>query len=487
MKLLIVGGGTAGWMTASYLARAFDHVDITLVESGTVRTVGVGEATFSTVKLFFDFLGLQEREWMPHCSAAYKLAIRFQNWTKAKTHFYHPFERLETAGGMSAAEWWLKLRNGEPFDYSCFVTPHICDAMRSPKFLDGTIYDDKVSDYFDESKPAPNAMIAGHEVQYPYAYHFNAAELAAYLQGYAMSRGVKRVVDDVLEVELNEQGAIAGVHTRDSGFLSADLFVDCTGFRGLLLNKALNEPFISFNDTLLNDSAVAIQVPRDIEKEGMKPYTTAHALNAGWAWNIPLYGRDGTGYVYCSQFATPEEAEREFREFLGPDAKDCEPNHIQMRIGRSRNTPPAARVPVLEKGAGSKGDLEQLGRINPDPYPEFLVNFALLRQAAIARQHRVDAVVADQCDYSLFASAVIADLLGLRLDLSCHGAAAGSRHGADRPRHAQTGGLPARGCHAPAGRRRACPRRRRARAPTRPGVRPRPAAAPRPRPPGARR
>lgn len=338
MKLLIVGGGTSGWMTASYLSKAFDHVDITLVESATVKTIGVGEATFSTVKLFFDFLDLHERDWMPHCSAAYKLAIRFQNWTKEGGHFYHPFQRYETSDGMTAAEWWLKLRSGEAFDYSCFVTPHICDAMRSPRFLDGTVYDDKVLDYFDDEKPVPNAIIAGHQVQYPYAYHFNASELAAYLQHYATDRGVTRIVDDVVEVVLDEQGAVAGVRTKENGLLAADLFIDCTGFRGLLLNKALEEPFISFNDTLLNDRAVAIQVPKDVEKIGMKPYTTATAMNAGWAWNIPLYGRDGTGYVYSSQFIDKDEAEREMREFLGPDARDCDANHIQMRIGRSRNS-----------------------------------------------------------------------------------------------------------------------------------------------------
>jgi flavin-dependent dehydrogenase len=338
MKLVIVGGGTSGWMTASYLSKAFDDLDITLIESGTVGTIGVGEATFSTVKLFFDFLELHERDWMPHCSGSYKLAIRFQNWTKDGGHFYHPFQRYETSDGMTGAEWWLKLRNGEPVDYACFVTPHICDAMRSPRFLDGTVYDEKVQDYFDDGKPVPNASIARHEVQYPYAYHFNAAELARYLQGYATDRGVKRIVDDVVDVVLDEEGAIAGVQTKDNGLISADLFVDCTGFRGLLINKALNEPFTSFNDTLLNDSAVAIQVPRDIEKLGMRPYTTAHAHNAGWSWNIPLYGRDGTGYVYSSQFIDKDEAEREFREFLGPAAKDCTANHIRMRIGRSRNS-----------------------------------------------------------------------------------------------------------------------------------------------------
>jgi tryptophan halogenase len=275
---------------------------------------------------------------MPHCSASYKLAIRFVNWTKKRGHFYHPFERYRKTSGFDAGKWWLKLKRHEPFDYTCFSTPYLCDAMRSPRFLDGTVYDSKVHAYYSEQAPPPNTRISGHEVQYPYGYHFNAAELAEYLQGYAVERGVTRVLDDVVEVPLAADGAIAGVQTKEHGLLQADLFVDCTGFRGLLINQALREPFISFNDSLLNDSAVAIQVPRDVERDGIRPYTTATAHSAGWSWNIPLYGRDGTGYVYCSKFIDKDEAEREFREFLGPAAANSPPNHIKMRIGRSAHS-----------------------------------------------------------------------------------------------------------------------------------------------------
>jgi len=335
-KVLIVGGGSSGWMTAAYLAKTFKkQVDVTLVESSNIRTIGVGEATFSTLKLFFDYLGLQERDWMPHCSASYKLAIRFVNWTKKKGHFYHPFERYQKASGFDAGKWWLKLKRHEPFDYACFSTPYLCDAMRSPRFLDGTVYDSKVRAYYSDEAPPPNTKISGHMVQYPYGYHFNAAELAEYLKGYAMERGVTQILDDVQEVSLADDGSVAGVRTKEHGLLSADLFVDCTGFRGLLINQALREPFISFNDSLLNDSAVAIQVPRDVERDGMRPYTTATAHSAGWSCNIPLYGRDGTGYVYCSKFIDKDEAEREFREFLGPAAANSPPNHIKMRIGRN--------------------------------------------------------------------------------------------------------------------------------------------------------
>ena len=337
-RILIVGGGSAGWMTASYLTRALKGVEIALVESANVRTIGVGEATFSTIKLFFDFLGLSEQEWMPHCSAAYKLAIRFVGWRADRGHFYHPFQRFESACGKTAADWWLKLGRGQTrFDYACFTTPSLCDAMRSPRYLDGTVFDDEVLEFYRDGTPPPNTVIAGHQVQYPYAYHFNAAELATFLQGYAVERGVTRIVDDVVEVPLREDGALASIRTREHGSLEADLYVDCTGFRGLLVNQALGEPFVSFGDVLLNDSAVAIQVPRDIQRDGIRPYTTAHAHNAGWSWNIPLYGRDGTGYVYSSQFIDKDEAEREFREFLGPAAKDCTANHIKMRIGRCQN------------------------------------------------------------------------------------------------------------------------------------------------------
>jgi tryptophan halogenase len=114
--------------------------------------------------------------------------------------------------------------------------------------------------------------------------------------------------------------------------------VDCTGFRGLLINQALKEPFISFRESLLCDRAIALQVPSDIKRDGMDPFTSATALSAGWVWNIPLYGRNGTGYVYCSQFLSKEEAEAEFRRHLGPAADHCRANHIKMRIGRSRNS-----------------------------------------------------------------------------------------------------------------------------------------------------
>ena len=153
-----------------------------------------------------------------------------------------------------------------------------------------------------------------------------------------LARGVRHVIDDVTDIGLRPDGAIGHVETRGNGRLEADLYIDCTGFAGLLINKALGTPFTSFNDTLLCDRAVAMQVPEEIETEGIRPYTTATALSAGWAWNIPLYGRKGTGYVYSSRFVTPEQAEAELREHLGPAAEGLKANHIRMRIGRSERS-----------------------------------------------------------------------------------------------------------------------------------------------------
>jgi len=339
-NIVIVGGGTAGWMTAAYLSKALSkNVNITLVESSNITTIGVGEATFSTIKVFFDFLGLQESDWMPKCNATYKMAIKFVNWNAQGRHFYHPFQRYDAVDGFDMSEWWLKMKKDkEAFDYSCFLIPMLCDNQKSPRYLNGKVFDDKVQHIFSQEQGFKKNVLANLKVQYPYAYHFDANLLARFLKDYAMQRGVKQIVDDVVEVELKEDGSIDRIHTKKDFRIGGDLFIDCTGFRGLLINKALGEPFISFSESLLCDSAIAMQVPTDIKKDGINPYTTATALSSGWAWNIPLYGRVGTGYVYSSAFISKEEAEQEFRQHLGESANNCKALHIKMRIGRNRNS-----------------------------------------------------------------------------------------------------------------------------------------------------
>ncbi|WP_242895204.1 tryptophan halogenase family protein [Actinomadura litoris] len=335
-NVVIVGGGTAGWMTASYLAATFDSaVSVTLVESKNVPTIGVGEATFSTIRHFFGYLGLKEEEWMPECHATYKLAIRFENWREPGHRFYHPFERTRLVDGFPLTDWWLHFGGRDRFDDDCFVIPALCERKSSPRHLDGEIFERREAN--GNNTPAGRSTMAEQRNQFPYAYHFDAALLARFLTGYGTARGVRHVLDDVTDVALDERGWISHVTTAEHGPLEGDLFIDCTGFRGMLLNKKLGEPFQSYQETLPNDSAVALRVPVDVAARGLRPCTTATAQDAGWIWTIPLYGRIGTGYVYASDYISPDEAERALREFVGPEADGLEANHIKMRIGRTRN------------------------------------------------------------------------------------------------------------------------------------------------------
>ncbi|MEJ7728087.1 MAG: tryptophan halogenase family protein [Polyangiaceae bacterium] len=336
-SILIVGGGTAGWLSAAYLNRALGPgVEITLVESTAIGRIGVGEATIPTLRNTMRFLGAEEEEWMPKCNATFKTAIRFVNWTKPARAgtpdvYYHPFserpEKLVAAfdqpyfpvlgEGVSIMHYWLREHlqgvAKAPMAYACSPGPRLCDLRKSPRF-----------------RESPEHEIAS-------AYHLDAGLLAGFLRDLAMGRGVKHVVADIAEARLDTSGAIQAVICADGLSLTADLYLDCTGFRGLLINQALGEPFISDTPSLLCDSAVAISARNDPGREGIPPYTQATALGHGWVWDIPLYHRNGCGYVYSSAFLGRDEAEAELRAFLGPRAEGMEPNHIRIRTGRNRN------------------------------------------------------------------------------------------------------------------------------------------------------
>ena len=319
-EVLIVGGGTAGWMTAAYLVRAFgETVRITLLEAPTIPKIGVGEATVPNLqKVLFDFLGIPEEEWMQEVNGAFKTAVKFINWRKRApgedhNHFYHPFGILPNCDGIPLAQYWFHLTRGrdQPVDYACFCGPPLMDALKSPKFLDGR-----------------RAV--------PHAWHFDAHLVADYLRRWAKARGVIHVLDEVERVRRDDRGNIAGVDTVGERRLSAELYVDCTGFRGLLINKALEEPFIDMSGYLFCDSAVAAPVPNDDEALGIEPYTSSIAMRAGWTWKIPMLTRFGTGYVYSSRFATIDEATREFCALWNLDEERTPLNQIKFRTGRNR-------------------------------------------------------------------------------------------------------------------------------------------------------
>ncbi|MEU5391938.1 tryptophan halogenase family protein [Streptomyces tibetensis] len=331
-KVVILGGGTAGWMTAAYLGKALQGtVDIQVLEAPAIPRIGVGEATVPNLhRVLFDYLGIPEEEWMRECNASFKMAVRFVNWRTpgrgepgARTldngrpdHFYHPFGILPDHDNTPLSHYWYKNRHegrtDEPFDYACFREPPVMDANKSPKWLDGT-----------ESTR--------------YAWHFDAALVADFLRRFATDKqGVEHVQDEMVRVEQDERGYVTALHTKSGRVLDADLFVDCSGFRGLLINKTLGEPFVDMSDHLMCDSAVATAVPHDDEANGVEPYTSAIAMSSGWAWKIPMLGRFGSGYVYSSRFTSQDEATAEFCEMWGLDPSETKFNHVRFRVGRNR-------------------------------------------------------------------------------------------------------------------------------------------------------
>src|SRR6516162_886563 len=241
-EVVILGGGTAGWMTASYLVKAFgSQIRITLIEADTIPKIGVGEATVPNLqRVFFDFLGLPEEEWMRECNAAFKGAVKFLNWRKSDPrhsgHFYHLFGLIPNCDNVPLSHYWALRRHeegvAEPVEYACYSAAPLLDAKLSPRAFDGS-----------------RAMY--------YAWHFDAHLVAAYLRKLAIGWGVHHVVDEIERVDLQQDGCIAALVTRSGRRYAGDLFVDCSGFRGLLINKALGEPFIDMSDHLFCDSAVA--------------------------------------------------------------------------------------------------------------------------------------------------------------------------------------------------------------------------------------
>lgn len=328
-NITIVGGGTAGWMAATYLATKLGrHVDggpvqITVIESPRIGTIGVGEATVPLMRKWLRDMSIDENEFLWRCNGSFKLGVRFSNWNHDEDGrplaFIHPFHGIEVdIRGRRPGAYFLKYgRSNGSGNCSDALSPScaLIDNYRAPRQVEHPDYDKGVR----------------------YAFHLDAGLFAQYLQEIAISRGVTHVPDDVVDVELNEDGFVTALRLQEHGVYPVELVVDCTGFRGLVIQKALEEPFISYGKNLLCDKALAVQHPHS-EPVRLEPCTRATALGAGWCWRVPLYSRVGTGYVFSSAFRSDEEAIEEFLRHLGPAGEGTEPRVIPMRVGRSRRS-----------------------------------------------------------------------------------------------------------------------------------------------------
>lgn len=317
--ILVVGGGSSGWMAATYLSEKLKDIKISLVESSDIPVIGVGESTIPPITDFIKNLGMKESDWMPACNATYKSAIRFENFSqKGDTPFWYPFEALKMAHDRPLNRYWYHKHLTNPdfadrftfFDY-CFSVPTICEHQKT------------------------SASIQNSQ----YAYHFDAGLFGEYLKNMAKANGVIHIVDTITDVNISENGNIISISCKNGDELEADLFLDCTGFSALLIDKQLKEPFVNYNEYLFNDKAIAMRIPYIDKEKEMHSYTNCTAQSAGWIWTIPLYNRIGTGYVYCSRYKTIDEVENEFRRFWGEDrVKDESTLHINMRVGKQRRT-----------------------------------------------------------------------------------------------------------------------------------------------------
>ena len=314
-RVVIVGGGSAGWMTALIFARSLIErgVEITVLESPTVPIIGVGEGSTPWLRGFFDSLGIEESEWMPACHATYKCGITFDGWSTKPgfERYFHPFasmlDNLTMTQFIHNVEARIQGADVHAHPDRFFIAARLAAERRAPKAGDSFPFD------------------------IWHGYHFDATLVGQFLHRKALERGVRYKSCHVTHANLNPEGLIASVSTREGETIAADLFVDCTGFAGLLIDKALKTPFVSFASNLFNDAAVAMPTPIDgpIPSE-----TVSTALKYGWAWKIPLTNRYGNGYVYSTQFCSPDAAETELRERLGLLDADVEARHLKMKIGR---------------------------------------------------------------------------------------------------------------------------------------------------------
>jgi tryptophan 6-halogenase len=328
----IVGGGTAGWMAATLLSRIHRRSDgsaglaVSVIESPTIASVGVGEATVPAMPRTLQQLGISERDFFQRCNASFKLCVRFRNWNVDSSgrpvEYLNIFEDDPLVGGHDLGAYYTRFGAnrsnggaGTEFAGAFSAAPRLVAECRGPRQIGS-----------DDFSAATN-----------YAYHLDAVAFAGLLKETAEANGVVHIADDVVDVELDERGFVAALELERGGRHAVELVIDCTGFRSLVLQKALGEPFDSYGDYLMNDRALAIQIPhRDVTR--LDPCTGSTALGAGWVWNVPLYSRIGTGYVFSSKFRSDEQARDEFMAHLGPAADGLEPRVIPLRIGHARRS-----------------------------------------------------------------------------------------------------------------------------------------------------
>lgn len=316
-RICILGGGTSGWMTAAGLSNKFKGlgVSIELVESDSIGTVGVGEATLPHIRFFNKTLGINEQDFMRATRATFKLGIEFCDWGKLGDRYIHPFgDYGEPINGIDFHHFWLRLlHNGHKSRLDDFSYPIL--AAETGKF----------------KLPGPDSLEIGSN--FGYAYQFDSGLYAKLLRRYAEERGVTRTEGKAVDaVQNTESGLIESIKLEDGTHITADLFIDCSGFRGVLIEQHLKTGYDDWSQWLPCNRAVAVQC----ESAGPNlPYTRATARDAGWQWRIPLQHRTGNGYVYWDKYISDDEAAHQLMSTLEGPALS-EPKQLYFKTGKRR-------------------------------------------------------------------------------------------------------------------------------------------------------
>ncbi|MEA1648722.1 tryptophan halogenase family protein [Nitrospirillum sp. BR 11164] len=314
--IVIVGGGTAGWLTAGVIAarhkaRMASGFKVTLVESPNVAIIGVGEGTWPTMRTTLEKMGVSETEFFRHCDTAFKQGGKFVGWTTgaADDAYYHPLMLPHGWSQVNLVPHWLQDGRGRTFSAAVCPQETICEEGLAPKTI---------------ATPEYRGLAN-------YAYHLDAGKFASFMQKHCTEKlGVRHVLADVTQVKQDEAGDITGLVTEQAGEITGDMFVDCTGFRALLIGKTLGVGFKECRDVLFCDTALAVQVPHESEDAPMASQTIATAQSSGWIWDIALPTRRGLGYVYSSDHIDEEAARAELARYAGTKA---EARKIPIRSG----------------------------------------------------------------------------------------------------------------------------------------------------------